>query len=90
VRVALLRRAILSLPTHYREAIVLCDVHGLPYDEAAAIVGCPVGTIRSRLSRARRLLAERCRASPDLSDSHEARLPVSWLLSRRPKTVGSE
>jgi RNA polymerase sigma-70 factor (ECF subfamily) len=89
-RVALLRRAILSLPTHYREAIVLCEVHGLSYDEAAVVVGCPVGTVRSRLSRARRLLAERCRASPDLSDAHHARRPVSWLISRRPKTIGSE
>jgi RNA polymerase sigma-70 factor (ECF subfamily) len=89
-RVALLRRAILCLPAHYREAIVLCEVHGLSYDETARIVGCPVGTIRSRLSRARRLLTERCRASPDLSNSHDARQPVSWLFSRRPRPIGSD
>jgi RNA polymerase sigma-70 factor (ECF subfamily) len=58
--VASLRRAISSLPTRYREVIVLCDLHELGYEEAALVVGCPIGTIRSRLSRARRLLAERC------------------------------
>jgi RNA polymerase sigma-70 factor (ECF subfamily) len=58
-----LRRAILRLPVHYREAIVLCELNSVSYEEAARIVGCPVGTIRSRLSRARALLIERCRAT---------------------------
>ena len=56
-----LRQAILRLPVHYREAIVLCELNSVSYEEAARIVGCPVGTIRSRLSRARALLIERCR-----------------------------
>ena len=55
-----LRRAIVSLPPHYREVIVLCELHELRYEDAALIVNCPVGTIRSRLSRARRVLARRC------------------------------
>jgi hypothetical protein len=46
---------------HYREAIVLCELNGLSYEEAARVAGCPVGTIRSRLSRARQMLVERCR-----------------------------
>jgi RNA polymerase sigma-70 factor (ECF subfamily) len=58
-----LRQAILRLPVHYREAIVLCELNSLSYEEAAAIVGCPVGTIRSRLSRAREMLINRCRLS---------------------------
>ena len=53
------------MPPHYREVIVLCELHALSYDETAAIVRCPVGTVRSRLNRARRLLADRCRASLD-------------------------
>jgi RNA polymerase sigma-70 factor (ECF subfamily) len=57
---ASLRRAILSLPAHYREVIVLCELHELRYEDAAFIVNCPLGTIRSRLSRARRVLARRC------------------------------
>ena len=58
-----LRRAILRLPVHYREVIVLCELNGLSYEDAAGIAGCPVGTIRSRLSRARQLLVDRCRAT---------------------------
>jgi RNA polymerase sigma-70 factor (ECF subfamily) len=57
-----LRLAILRLPVHYREVVVLCELNGVSYEEAAAIAGCPVGTIRSRLSRARQMLVERCRS----------------------------
>jgi RNA polymerase sigma-70 factor (ECF subfamily) len=55
--IALLRRAIRQLPSRYREAIILCDVHGLSYAETARVLGVPVGTVRSRLSRARLRLA---------------------------------
>jgi RNA polymerase sigma-70 factor (ECF subfamily) len=57
-----LRAAILKLPVHYREVIVLCELNALSYEEAAVIIDCPVGTIRSRLSRGRELLLERCRS----------------------------
>jgi RNA polymerase sigma-70 factor (ECF subfamily) len=50
------RAAIASLPPVYREAIVLCELQEMSYDGAAAVVGCPVGTIRSRLHRAKVLL----------------------------------
>lgn len=56
-----LRLAILRLPVHYREVVVLCELNGLSYEDAAAVVGCPIGTVRSRLSRARQMLIERCR-----------------------------
>jgi RNA polymerase sigma-70 factor (ECF subfamily) len=52
-----LRQAILALPRKYREVIVLCDLEQLPYEDAAASMGCAVGTIRSRLHRARTRLA---------------------------------
>lgn len=51
--------AILSLPPHYREVVVLCDLEEWSYEAAAATVGCPVGTVRSRLNRARGLLRDR-------------------------------
>jgi RNA polymerase sigma-70 factor (ECF subfamily) len=54
-----LRRAILALPGGYREVVVLCDLHELSYVEAARVLGCAVGTVRSRLHRARALLSER-------------------------------
>ena len=56
-----LRRAILRLPIPYREAVVLCDLQELSYVDAAAALGCAVGTVRSRLHRGRRLLAEALR-----------------------------
>lgn len=51
------RTAVLSLPLQYREAVVLCDLEGASYEDAAAALACPVGTVRSRLSRGRALLA---------------------------------
>jgi RNA polymerase sigma-70 factor (ECF subfamily) len=54
---AALRMAVTELPPAYREAVVLCDLEERNYDEAARLMGCPVGTIRSRLHRARGLLA---------------------------------
>jgi RNA polymerase sigma-70 factor (ECF subfamily) len=58
-----LRRAILALPSRYREAVILCDLQDVTYAEAAATLGCAVGTIRSRLHRARHMLAERMHRS---------------------------
>jgi RNA polymerase sigma-70 factor (ECF subfamily) len=54
-----LRKAIALLPERYREAVVLCDLESKSYEEAAAAAGCPVGTVRSRLHRARQLLARK-------------------------------
>lgn len=59
-----LHAALAALPEHYREVVVLCDLQGLAYDSAAEALGCPVGTVRSRLHRARALLAERLRGAP--------------------------
>jgi RNA polymerase sigma-70 factor (ECF subfamily) len=47
-----------TLPAHYREVVELVDIRGLPYKEAADQLGCPLGTVMSRLHRARRLLRE--------------------------------
>ena len=51
------RRAIALLPPPYREALILVELHDCSYAEAAAQCGCALGTIRSRLARARALLA---------------------------------
>jgi len=50
------RAAVLELPAEFREAVVLCDLEELSYEEAARLSGCPIGTIRSRLHRGRALL----------------------------------
>jgi RNA polymerase sigma-70 factor (ECF subfamily) len=52
-----LSRALLALPARYREVIVLCDLQELSYEAAAGGLGCPIGTVRSRLHRGRALLA---------------------------------
>jgi len=57
----LLREAVLTLPEHYREAVTLCDLEGKNYNEAASLLDCPVGTVRSRLNRARSMLLEKLR-----------------------------
>lgn len=60
-RVERLRRAVTSLPVHYREVVLLCDLQELSYVDAASALGCAVGTVRSRLHRGRALLAEKLR-----------------------------
>lgn len=55
------RTAILALPERYREVVVLCDLQEMSYVEAAEILSCAVGTVRSRLHRARALLIEKLR-----------------------------
>jgi RNA polymerase sigma-70 factor (ECF subfamily) len=51
-----LQNALASLSAEFRLAVVLCDVQGLSYEEAARAVRCPVGTIRSRLHRGREMM----------------------------------
>lgn len=82
-----LRLAILRLPVRYREVIVLCELNGLSYEDAAGVARCPVGTIRSRLSRARRLLIERCRflLTPEHAGSDGRRMEggKTWLIATK-------
>jgi RNA polymerase sigma-70 factor (ECF subfamily) len=62
-RIENLRKAVLALPSAYREVVVLCDLQELDYAEAAVVLSCAIGTVRSRLHRARALLIEKMRAS---------------------------
>jgi RNA polymerase sigma-70 factor, ECF subfamily len=63
------RSAILALPAHYREVVVLCELEEMSYADAAAVIGCALGTVRSRLHRARALLTERLRSDVERSQS---------------------
>ncbi|GIV34836.1 MAG: RNA polymerase sigma factor RpoE [Chitinophagales bacterium] len=51
-------RAINALPVDFRTVILLCDIEGFTYEEIAKIVDIPIGTVRSRLHRAREMLKE--------------------------------
>ena len=57
------RAAIASLPAAYREVVVLCELQEMSYTDAAAIAQCPVGTVRSRLHRAKALLMTKLAAT---------------------------
>ena len=63
--IAQVRAAVLALPPHYREVVVLCELHEMSYAEAAEVIGCAIGTVRSRLHRARLMLIEKLRGTRD-------------------------
>jgi RNA polymerase sigma-70 factor (ECF subfamily) len=53
-----IQKALLELPIDFREAVILCDVVGLSYEEIAQAVAVPIGTVRSRIHRGRKILKE--------------------------------
>ena len=68
-----LRRAVQALPRRYREVVVMCDLEELDYADAAVALGCPIGTVRSRMHRARALLLDK------LNQDRKPRLAVdAW------------
>ena len=70
-----LRRAVQALPRRYREVVVLCDLEEVDYADAAVALGCPIGTVRSRLHLARGLLLEKL---------HQERNPQQALGTLKP------
>jgi len=74
------RRAVLALPAHYREVVLLCYLHELSYAEAAEVIGCGLGTVRSRLHRARALLAEKLDAMKS-ADIPKTKMKLSVRLA---------
>lgn len=76
-QIAALHRALRALPVAYREVVVLCDLQELSYGDAAAALGCALGTVRSRLHRGRALLGSRLRGD----QRSFARWPArGWVL----------
>jgi RNA polymerase sigma-70 factor (ECF subfamily) len=69
--VTTVQAAVASLPDHYRQVVVLCDLCELSYAEAAARLKCPVGTVRSRLNRGHALLLQK------LKKPGKSRLPAA-------------
>lgn len=51
--------ALQSLPEDFRTVVILCDIEGLMYDEISEFLNCPIGTVRSRLHRGRKILEEK-------------------------------
>ncbi len=75
-RIESVRKAVLALPEKYREAVVLCDLEELSYVEAAEILGCAVGTVRSRVHRGRALLIEKLRPAHEEEAAPAATKPA--------------
>lgn len=80
-------KAIESLPEEFRTVIILCDIESFTYEEIAEFIDCPIGTVRSRLHRARKLLAgslaeyarKRGFELPDSETSQESAIPSGSL-----------
>ncbi|HEV8427729.1 MAG TPA: RNA polymerase sigma factor [Pyrinomonadaceae bacterium] len=66
------RKAVLSLPAKYREVVVLCELQDVSYGETAEILGCAIGTVRSRLHRARALLLAKLRPAGEFEEAGSA------------------
>ena len=80
-----LRDAVSSLPVKYREAVVVCDLEEMSYRDAAGVLGCAVGTVRSRLHRGRALLAVKLAAGAGLEPNE----PVSARENRTAASTSS-
>lgn len=57
-QIAMVRKSIEELPENFRQVVSLKDINGFAYEEIAEIIGCKVGTVKSRLARARIMLRE--------------------------------
>jgi RNA polymerase sigma-70 factor (ECF subfamily) len=71
-RMEQVRAAVLELPPEFREAVVLCELEELSYEEASQRIGCPIGTIRSRLHRGRALLLAKLEMLRDIPRRYSA------------------
>jgi len=78
--VSLVREAVQSLPPHYREVVVLCDLCEMSYADASAQLNCNLGTIRSRLNRAHSLLAKKLETRTQPSGKQAGGLIQGCLL----------
>ena len=70
----LVHSAIEQLPVHFREALLLCDVEEMSYQEIAETLSIPIGTVMSRLSRARRALGERLKQELHREQNNDLRV----------------
>jgi RNA polymerase sigma-70 factor (ECF subfamily) len=72
----LVQRAIADLPVHYRETLLLCEVEEMSYQEIAEILSIPIGTVMSRLARARKSVRELLLSAPAAPQSRDLSLHI--------------
>jgi len=75
----LLQRAIDDLPVHYRETLLLCEVEEMSYQEIAEILTIPMGTVMSRLARARKAVRESLLSAPGAPQSRDLSFHIEAL-----------
>jgi RNA polymerase sigma-70 factor (ECF subfamily) len=68
-RIGVVRQAVQSLPPAYREVVALCDLEEMDYATVAHVIQCPIGTVRSRLHRARALLLRKLATVPSVAET---------------------
>jgi len=73
-------RAVLALPRRYREVVILCDLEEVDYSEAAMVLRCPIGTVRSRLHRARAHLMEKLQPGMNARPAMRALKPIRCMV----------
>src|SRR5271170_4909536 len=73
----LVQRAIDDLPVHYRETLLLCEVEEMSYQEIAEILAIPMGTVMSRLARARKAVRESLLSTSDASPPRDLSRPIT-------------
>jgi RNA polymerase sigma-70 factor (ECF subfamily) len=81
----LIARALSSLPNHFHQLLILRELEGLPYRELSEVIGIPIGTVMSRLSRAR--VALRRALDPELSTSVISSTPHAREQAANPVLV---
>src|SRR4029077_11789049 len=70
----LVQEALEELPVHYREILLLCEVEEMSYQEISETLSIPIGTVMSRLSRARKMLGDRLRQELQKEQNHGLRV----------------
>ena len=78
---AALQSAVRELPDRYRDVVILCDLEERNYDEVARLLECPIGTVRSRLHRARATLAAKLRWLNEMPVEAPARVQTQGAYS---------
>ena len=81
--------AIMALPAHYREALILVVMLGESYDTAAEICGVKIGTIKSRINRARAMVIEQLGETDDTTAKAEPKAPGQRLAATGGKRDGA-
>ena len=78
--VPVLKQAIEKLPEDYKTAFILCDIQRLPYQEIAEIMRVPVGTVKSRINRARAMLRDKLKPYKELQYELSRGIPQTFSL----------